>query len=434
MHQDYDINRPWLTLDDWQDDYIQDNQKHCFLLCGRQSGKSAAMSIKIGECAVREKDPGEYLVIAFTEKQAYALFFKVLMYLEAVYPKMIMRGKDKPTMHEINLKNGITINCHAAGLSGDSLRHYTLKRLFIDEAAPMSKEVFIAVTPMLSVTGGFMDIASTPRGKEGFFYDCSLREDFRKFYVSAEDCPRHDKKFLESEKKTMSALRYAQEYLAVFLDELKRFFDDELIKKCCLLKRPDGVAYSDTRKYLGVDLARMGEDESVFTIVEKIRDSKFRQVENIITRKTFTTESVKRIIDLERVYKFKSIGIDAGSGSLGVGIYDFLKTQDETRKKVVDINNRKVRHDKEGKMTGRLFKEDLYDNLKGMMERGEIKLLDDDELILSLKSVQYEFVIAANSLTKARIFGNYTHCVEALIRAAWEASKDKHLNLWVRYT
>jgi hypothetical protein len=209
---EYDINKPWLTLDQWQKDYIAE-EGNCFLLCGRQSGKSAAMSIKIAEKAIAEKKPGDYLVIALTENQAYALFFKTLMYLEARYPNQIKRGLDKPTKHEINLKNGITINCYAAGQYGDSLRHYTLLRLFMDEAAPMAKEIWIATSPMLSVTNGVCDMASTPRGRSGFFYDCSQRADFRQFYVSAEQCPRHKKEFLEGEKQNMSALAYAQEYL-----------------------------------------------------------------------------------------------------------------------------------------------------------------------------------------------------------------------------
>ncbi len=262
----YNINKPWLTLDGWQKKYIE-TEGNCFLLCGRQSGKSTAMSIKAGKRAA-ERPNRNILIVAFTENQAYALFFKTLMFLEANYPKLIKRGVHRPTKHVINLTNGSQINCYAAGQAGDGLRHFTLTDLFMDECAPMAKEVFVAVSPMLSIVGGSMDLASTPRGKSGFFYDCSLREDFTKFYISAEDCPRHKKEFLEAEKKSMSKLEYAQEYLAVFLDELRRIFSDELIKKCCILKREN----LDRRykHYLGVDIARMGEDNSTFEIIKKI--------------------------------------------------------------------------------------------------------------------------------------------------------------------
>ena len=63
------------------------------------------------------------------------------------------------------------------------------------------------------------------------------------------------------------------------------------------------------------------------------------------------------------------------------------------------------------------------------MERGEIDLWDDDELFLSLKSVQYEY----NDKNQIKIYGNYTHITEALIRAVW-CMTGKHIKLWCGYT
>ena len=426
---DYDINRPWLTLDDWQKKYIETRDKNCFLLCGRQSGKSTAMSIKIAECAISEKEAGDYLVIALTEKQAYALFFKTLMYLETRYPNYIKRGKDKPTMHEINLKNGVCIACHACGNTGAGLRGYTLRRLFIDEGATMNREIFTAITPMLSVTGGKLDIASTPAGKQGYFYECSLRDDFEKFYVSAEDCPRHDKTFLESEKKTMSNLQYSQEYLAVFLSDLMRLFPENLIKKCCVLKRPERIDKTQ-KTYLGVDVARLGGDKIVFSIVRKIDNKNFLQVENIVDDNKLLTWTHDKIVQLEELYKFREINIDAEAGSMGVVLLDFLKREPKLMGKVKAINNRKMMLDRDGEKTQKLWKEDLYMRLLNLMESGQIKLLDDDEIIASLSSVQYEYVIKEEQPTKLRIFGNYTHSAEGIIRAVWGASEDKSLNIF----
>ena len=427
----YNIFKPWETLDPWQKEYIE-TEGNCFLLCGRQSGKTAAMSIKFGTRAAT-KPKQIILMIALTERQAYNLFFKTLTFLEACYPKMICKGRKKPTKHEINLINGSLIMCYAAGLSGEGLRTYTLTSLVVDEAAPMSREVFISTSPMLSVTGGTMDLASTPRGKEGYFYDCSKKEDFKKFYVSAEDCPRHKKEFLESEKATMSRLEYAQEYLAVFLDELKRIFDDEWIKKVCIAKRPE-IIDKNFKHYLGVDIARLGSDEGTFEIIKKIDNKNFIQVDSIVTIKKLTTETEQKIIELTKLYDFcrEGIGLDAGAGTLGVSVYDHLLNEDSTKNLIVAINNRDRPYDRDDQHRAKLLKEDLYNNLVGLGERGEISLLDDDELIVSLKSVQYEYIIAAGKQTKLRIFGNYTHIVEGLIRAAWLASKDKTLSIWCR--
>ena len=394
----YDINKPWLTLDDWQKEYIA-SEKNCFVLCGRQSGKTTAASIKFAERAVNNKDR-VILMIALTEKQAYNLFFKTLMYLEQMHKKEIARGRDKPTKHEIKLKNGSKIMCYAAGLSGDGLRTYTLTDLVIDEAAPMSREIFVATFPMLSVTKGTIDLISTPRGKEGFFYECSRREDFQKFYISAEDCPRHNKEFLEGQKSIMSKLEYAQEYLAVFLDDLKRVFSDELIKACCILQRTANQK-PEYEYVCGVDLARLGDDQSTFEIFERRNKNLLVQKESEITEKTKLNESTNKIIELHKNWNFRGIYID--SGGIGVGVTDYLLQDDRTRRITIEINNATRISDFDGSRK-RLLKEDLYSNLVSLMEHGKIQLLNDDDVIESLKSVQYEYTIREGHQTQLRIF------------------------------
>ena len=419
---EYDLLKPWLTLDPYQKEYIE-TKGNCLMLCGRQSGKTTAASIKFGRRAA--ENPNQViLMIAFTEKQAYNLFFKTLMYLQACYPKMIKRGKDKPTQHRINLTNGSKIMCYAAGNAGDSLRTYTCTSIVVDEAAPMAREIFVAITPMLSVTGGSLDLLSTPRGKEGYFYECSLRDDFKKFVISAEDCPRHKKEFLEAEKSRMSALEYAQEYLAVFLDELKRLYSDDVVNKCCCLKRNN---IKKGRFYLGVDVAGLGEDLSTFEIINKIDNEHYEQVENIYTRKQLTTQTSNKILELEKEYNFRKIGVD--DGGVGFGVFSELLRETDTKRKVVALNNasRPLDTDKAKK---RILKEDMYFNLLSLMEHKKIRLLDDDELIDSLKSVQWEIVIRENQQSKIRIFGRNTHITEGLIRAAWLAYQDKSLNIW----
>lgn len=431
----YDIIRPWRSLDDWQKKYI-DTEGNCALLTGRQVGKSTAMSIKAARRALKYPNRN-ILIIAFTERQAYEIFFKCLNYLQAEHAASIKGGRDKPTMHEINLRNGSCIMCYATGLTGEGIRGFTIHHLFVDEAKAIAREVFIAISPMLAVTGGTMDIASTPAGKQGYFWDIfdpTKEMGFNKFYVSGEDCPRYKKEFLESEKKRMSKMEYAQEYLAIFLDELQRLFPDELIKNVCILKRPNAINQK-FKHYLGVDIARMGGDEITFEIIRKLDNETFEHVENIVDKMQLTTWTENKIIELEGMYKFQreGIGIDAGAGTLGVAVLDHLLKESKTMNKVVAINNRAISLDKNDKGKQKLMKIDLYMNLLSMLQSKKLKLLDDDEIKASLASVQYEFVIAQGRPTRMNIFGNYTHIAEGLIRAAWLAAQDKHLNLWAAY-
>lgn len=94
------------------------------------------------------------------------------------------------------------------------------------------------------------------------------------------------------------------------------------------------------------------------------------------------------------------------------------------RRKVVDISNAMKSIDRDGRQK-KILKEDLYNNLKALMERGEILLLDDDEIKRSFRSIQTEYTEAG----MMKFWGSYSHIVEGIIRAAW-CAKNKGLNIY----
>jgi hypothetical protein len=183
----FNINLPWETLDPWQKEYIETPpEQSCFLLCGRQVGKTTAMSIKAVELCVKHFKKGENILIAsITEKQGYRMLAKALAYAENKYPSLIYKDNLRPTMHRISFTTGAEIYSYPAGETGEGLRGDTIKKLMIDEGSRMGEEFFISVEPMLSVVRGSMDIASTPFGKkhksgeEKYFYKCSKDDRFK---------------------------------------------------------------------------------------------------------------------------------------------------------------------------------------------------------------------------------------------------------------
>ena len=430
-----------MILDEWQKE-VKEWKGNVLLCSGRQVGKSTIIAARDGERAA--KHPNEsILIISATERQAEELFIKVLQYLETHYSYLMKKGKERPTKHTIKLKNNSIIRCLPTGLAGTGIRGFTITKLTADEAAFIPDEVWSAVTPMLLTTSGNIDLLSTPHGKEGYFYRCYKDpQQFKVFHINSEEVITNRAisqswsesqrigalDHLEREKKRMSRLEFAQEYMGEFIDALRQFFPDLIIKQICIRKRNIDDNKIEGKNYLGCDIARMGEDESTFEIIKEVNNS-YIQLENITTNKTLTTETENKIMELSQIWNIKKIGIDAGAGTLGVSILDHL-LQTNLRNKVIALNNRALSLDSDGKKKQRLMKEDMYNNLLSMMEKGEIYLLNDDELILSLKSVQFEYITTPHSLTKLRIFGNYTHIAEGLIRAAWIAKKEKSLNLW----
>jgi hypothetical protein len=423
---EYDLNRPWLTLDDWQKEYIETPpEQDCFILSTRQGGKTTAMSIKSVEMCIKHFGEGEVVLISsLTERQAQLMLAKAQIYAEVKYPKEIKKGRDKPTMHKILFKNGSGILCYAAGEEGDSTRGYTLKKLMVDEGSRMDELYFISATPTLSVSKGSMDIASTPHGKkdkegnETFFYKASKDEHYKRWYVSAEDCPRHSQEFLAREKERMSKLQYAQEYLAQFLDELHRIVSDEQIKEICVLERREKF-WENRKYYLGCDIAGFGEDLNTFETLDGTNKNHIEQVGHEVLKHKFTTETAEKIKQLNFSYNYKQIGID--DGGVGFGVFSELMNSNQTKRKTFALNNASRQIDSEGEKSKKLLKEEMYLNLLMLIENHKIRLLRDDEIKAALAFVQFE--------EGNKIIGS--HIVEGIVRAAWLAVQDKSLNMFV---
>lgn len=408
------------SLDPWQKEILDIDDDIC-VRSGRQVGKSTIISIKAAKYAL-EHPKTTTLIIASVERQSYLLFDKTLNYLFENFKNKIKKGKDKPTKHKITLTNGSKIYSLPTGLTGYGIRGYTIDLLIADEAAYIPEDVWTAVTPMLAVTKGQKILISTPHGKEGYYYDCFSDPNFRSFHISSEECERISKDFLKRERERMTKVQYAQEYLGEFIDELRQFFPTELIKKCMTIDK-NNLPPTPGRKFAGVDVARMGGDESVIAVLDYDKENLI-QTDLEIMRDHYLTDLVRMIKHKHDHWQFKKVYID--DGGLGVGVFDNLLEDDLLKRKVEALNNsrRSIEYDPDNPQKKRLFKEDLYTNLLYLMEKGKIQIFTEPEIMLSLKSVQVEY-----DNGKMKIFGSYTHITEALIRAAW-CVKDKHLNIW----
>ena len=118
-------------------------------------------------------------------------------------------------------------------------------------------------------------------------------------------------------------------------------------------------------------------------------------------------------------------------GGLGVGVYDILYEDEQTKRKVVPLNNasreiEKTRKDGKTKIRKKtLLGEDMSIFLKALMEQGKVQLLDDPNLRHSLRCLQCDY-----SEGKLKIYGNYSHIWESLKRGA-QCLKDKSLNIYI---
>ncbi len=431
-----------LTLDPWQKEFLV--AKGDKLLCtGRQVGKSILCAMDAGNWAINNKKK-VVLMIAPTERQAYALFNKTLDYIYRNANELIMRGRHRPTKSKISLSNGTIIWCLPTGLSGLGIRFLTIDRLYEEEASRIPEAVQDAVTPMLLTTGGDTIFLSTPSGTKGLFYDTLInknnafsdttifRTDSEKVMRERKICAtwteiQRDKALLRisKAKARMTTLAFAQEYMGQPLNDLLQVFPDELLEEVMVLERlPSNMLLPPRRDFfLGQDIAGMGKDTSTWEILDGTNKKAVRQMENITKKKLRLPGRIKTTLDLERQYHFKKIGIDNG----GLGSEDFGEMLElpETRRKVISLNNASKDLNRDGTKSTRLLKEDMYNNLLGMMEKKEIKLLKDDSIFESLRSIQFE-----TTGGKTKYHSDDSHIAEGLIRSAWLV-KSKSLNIYI---
>jgi hypothetical protein len=442
-----------LKWDPWQLEVL-DTKGSISIRAGRQVGKSTVIAQKVYDL-VYQYPGSRVLVLSASIRQAGFIFEKMKgvfsrVHQEAIDKELMAMGEERrkrmgkgeaeelafrlspfselPTQTRLVLSNGSRIFCYPAGKTGVFVMGQTIDFLVVDEAAYVPEPVWNAVLPMLAIPAkakglGWQILLSKPAGKGGYFFRTFGDSSFTNFHVSAEKCPRIDPALLGKERKRLTKAQYAEIWQGEFSDEWNQFFSTELIRDNIKIMewdvrrdRKDGAAY-----YLGVDISRYGGDENAFVVVE--RDGSFlKAVKALTTVRMATTETVNRIIALDKVFNFRKIYID--DAGIGGGPTDSLLEAPGMKRKVIGLNNAKksLFDDRQGA----ILKEDLYSNLLVLLEGGRIELIAEADLERSLRSMIYEYGEGG----RLKIFGDYSHLAEALVRAAW-CVKDQSLKVFI---
>lgn len=414
-----------IQLDDWQKKVIEDISKYILICKGRQIGGTTIFAEKAVK-RMKEKKTN-ILVGSITEEQAKLVILMVKDILLRNDKKLIGKKHQKPTLTQITLTNGSTIRSRPVGTMGDAFRGFTADINWFNEASKWPELAFTSIMPTLMTTGGDIWMDSTPFGKKGFFYQSFVNEDnlWKIYYKTSEEVISNRElteywtkekreaslKFLETQKQQLSELAYGQEYLGLFMEELRQFFSDEWINNVCTIEPEENPTPNPNRDYfLGCDIGRI-EDPSTFHILDGTDDKNIRQKQGFEIRKIKIPETFREIRRLERIWNFRNIGID--SGGMGAGVLDLLLEDSETKHKSEGLDNASKIIDDDDREKP-LLKEDMHVNLLTKGEKGEIKLLNTNEIRASLKSIQYQYLE-----NKMKIFGNDSHHTEGITRAAW---------------
>lgn len=206
--------------DSWQEDALRYEGDKLILNCCRRAGKSTITSIKALHKALFF--PGSLvLLVSASMRQSSELFKKVTNELDKLpdQPKRLEDNKLSLTLATgSRLVSLPSTEATVRGFSGPSL-------VVIDETSRVSDDLYYSIRPMLAVGGGQLILLSTPFGKRGFFHQAWHEGDsWKKVLITAEDCPRITKHFLDEEKKTLGDWWFEQEYYCQFKENVDSLF------------------------------------------------------------------------------------------------------------------------------------------------------------------------------------------------------------------
>ncbi len=218
--------RAGIDADPWQRDALRSTVPRMLLNASRQSGKSTITAALGVHAAVYE--PGSLvLLLSAALRQSQELFRKALD---------VYRALDRPvpptaeSALRLELENGSRI-VSLPGKEGTIRGYSGVRLLAIDEAARVPDELYYSVRPMLAVSGGELDAASTPFGTRGWWYEAwRSSEAWERYEVPATECPRIPAAFLAEEREALGAWWYAQEYECRFMEAVDSVFSSALIQ------------------------------------------------------------------------------------------------------------------------------------------------------------------------------------------------------------
>lgn len=426
--------------------------RHILLAKGRRIGATQIFAEKAVEWLRTHHNPhptSQIVCSSITEDQAQLIIAFATNYAHKKYPEFIGKKSNKPTLNRLVLVvkgNKRILIAKPVGNTGRSARGFEGQILMVDEAPFQPDLFFDAAKPILATTGGKIWMWGTFNGREGYFWDnyekAMIKKDPKarfKVWEMDSETVAHNRpispswtqeqkdnfiEFLKEEEEDMSEMAYSQEYLAVASLDRRQFYSDDWIKQVCCLDMDMKVS-DEGVNFGGFDLARMGGDQFTSEILKKL--NKTQQIDHYTKKLLLTTDNEDLIKEYTRKWDCDKSGIDAGSGTLGVSIYDHLQKEDDMKERIIAMNNRQISvNNEEGKV--RLFNEDMHDNLRAMGEKKEIELFDAEDIKASFRSVQWDLVKDKHGVNKVKIYGRFTHIVEGIMRAAYLAYEYKDLN------
>ena len=206
--------------DEFQKQILTETNERIMVLAPRQTGKSTAAAVRVLHEAMSHDD-AVILLASASGRQSGQIMEKARKMAQTLDLELFA---PPPKCDGFCLANGAQII--ALPDNEAKIRGFSAPRLIVvDEAAFASPEIYTALEPMLTVSGGTILLLSTPNGQTGYFYEQwhSEKTPWAKLKGTLEDCPRINKEAIEQMRKTMAKSTFQQEFECKFVPSSTEF-------------------------------------------------------------------------------------------------------------------------------------------------------------------------------------------------------------------
>jgi len=369
-------------------DYVDCKDRFIVYRSGRQVGKTMSTAVKTIHFAFfaplllkTVKHECTIVIAAPTQNQASIMFDRIrglIMQSDFLRGYVVRNTQTEMWLSFLDNTGVSKIITRATGETGTGLRGYSPHVIIADECSFIKTDILKAFLPSGMATKAKVWLTSTPFSKAGYFYEACQNSKPRnpdgmwtEFHVKSMDNPliAEDPVFLEEIKK-LTKDAFVQEVEGDFLDIGDSLIPNDLIMDAITDYRPKGrVQY-----YMGVDVARTGRDETVYTIIG-VDDREIVFIEEIeYELQSNIVQVAGRVKDFTTKYHLETVYVD--ETGLGGGLVDLAREQGVPVRGVIFTLQEKA---------------EMYKNLRLLFENHKIKLKQTNKLIYQLSYLRREY-------------------------------------------
>lgn len=373
---------------DYNKRYVDCQDRFIVYRSGRQVGKTVSTAVKAIHFAFFApvmletiKNECTIVIAAPTQNQATIMFDKIRgLIMENDFLKGYIVKNTQTAMWISFLDGGgvSKIITRATGETGIGLRGYSPHVIIADECSFIKTDILKAFLPSGMATQARVWLTSTPFSKSGYFYEACINSKpanpdglWTQFHVKSTDNPliQKDLTYIE-EIKRLTREEYVQEVEGEFLDIGNALFPNSVLMESITDYKPHGKV----RYYLGVDVARTGRDETVFTVISVDSDDvvSVEEIEN--ESQSNIVQVAGRIRDFVTKYNIETVYID--ETGLGGGLVDLSREQGSPVRGIIFTLQEKAK---------------MYGDLRMLFENHRIKIKQINKLIYQLSYLKREY-------------------------------------------